>query len=94
MAADTGLIVETKEGRIDVVDTLVKARRWTLAATPGITYAKARVSTDGRWVIARTGGTLVAWNVALPKTSAETMIWLDAMTNAVADSGAASFGWR
>ncbi len=94
MSADTGLIVIAQEGRIEVIDPLVKNRKWTLASTPGVTYGKPRISTDGRWVLARAGTSLLVWNLALPQGPEEVATWLDAMTNAVADGGAQRFSWK
>jgi len=94
MAADTGLVGEAREGRIELVDPLVKNRRWTLASTPGVTYSHPQLSTDGRWVLARTPGRLLVWQLARPASAEDTAAWLEAMTNAVADDGAKSFGWN
>jgi hypothetical protein len=94
MSADTGLIVIAQEGRIEVIDPRVRNRKWTLASTPGVTYSKPRISTDGRWVLARAGTSLLVWSIALPGGPTEMATWLETMTNAVADGGAQSFGWK
>ncbi len=92
MSAKTGLMVVLNRGAIDVLDPLIKPSRWHLAA--GATYADIQISNDGRRVLAKSGSTLLVWDLVLPTNAAETSAWLDKMTNAVAGSGAKSLGWR
>ena len=94
MSAETGVIVEAKEGGIEVVDPLVENRRWTLARSPGVTYSAPQISTDGRWVIAKTPQSLLLWTLAIPATQDDTVAWLERLSNAVSGSGAKSFGWK
>ena len=82
MSAETGVIVESKEGAISVVDPLVKNPRWTLASSPGVTYGPPQISTDGRWVIAKTPQSLLLWSLAVPTTQQDTVGWLERLTNA------------
>ena len=100
MSAETGAIVEAKEGSIWVIDPLVENRRWVLASSPGVTYGAPQISTDGRWVISKTTAidkrlqSLLLWTLEVPATQADTMTWLERLTNAVSGSGAKSFGWK
>ncbi len=94
MSAETGVIVEGKEGAIEVIDPLVANRRWTLASSPGVTYGAPQISTDGRWVIAKTPQSLLLWTLDVPATQPATTEWLERLTNAVSGSGAKSFGWK
>jgi hypothetical protein len=94
MSSETGVIVEAKDGGIEVIDPLVENRRWVLVRSPGVTYSAPQISSDGRWVIARTPQSLLLWSLALPATRAETTLWLERLTNAVSGSGAKSFGWK
>ncbi|MDB4961541.1 MAG: WD-repeat protein [Myxococcales bacterium] len=94
MAAETGVIVEAKQGALEVVDPLVENRRWRLAQSPGVSFGSPQISTDGRWVIAKTPGALLLWSLGVPATQQDTIVWLDRLTNAVSGAGAKSFGWR
>jgi len=92
MSASTGLIAVLDRGAIDVLDPLIKPARWHLAS--GATYADVQISNDGRRILAKTGSTLLVWDLVLSANAAETGVWLDKMTNAVTGSGAKSLGWR
>ncbi len=81
MSTETGVIVEAKDGGIQVIDPLVKNRRWTLASSPGVTYTAPQISTDGRWVIAKTPQSLLLWTLAVPATQQDTLAWLERLTN-------------
>ena len=87
-----GLVAVLDRGAIDILDPLIEPPRWRLASAA--TYADAQIASDGRRVLAKTGGTLVVWDLALPVNAAETAAWLDRMTNAVTGSGAKTLGWR
>ncbi len=94
MSAETGVIVEAKEGSIQVFDPSAKNPRWTLASSPGVSYGAPQISTDGRWVIAKTPQSLLLWTLDVPATQPATSAWLERLTNAVSGSGAKSFGWK
>ena len=97
MAAETGLIVEPKDGVIEVVDPLIDSgsrRRWKLAEAANVSYLEPQISTDGRHVIARAGARLLLWPLALPGSQAEAITWLDRLTNAVSESGSKGLDWK
>ncbi len=108
MARDTGVMVLSQRGTIEVFDPIAK-HRWTLASSPGLTLNTPLISNDGRHVIAhrliadrekrdveaRTPTTLLYWNLDSPDSAASTVKWLEAMTNAVIDPrGPNGLGWQ
>ncbi|HEU0031029.1 MAG TPA: serine/threonine-protein kinase [Kofleriaceae bacterium] len=103
----TGMMVLANRGSIDVFDPNVK-HRFTLASSPGLTYASPQISNDGRYVIARrvvtdraqrdledrTFMSLLAWRIVHPETPDDVVQWLDQMTNATVDRQTGSLVWR
>lgn len=92
-SVDTGLMVAPDRGALEMIDPSV-SHHWTLAASPGVTYLEPQISNDGKRVLAKTARALLVWTLELPTTADETVMWLDRMTNAVADSGPGGLGWK
>jgi hypothetical protein len=106
-APETGGLVFVNRGIIELYDPIAQ-HRWTLAGSPGLTFSHAKISNDGRHVLARRNITdrekvdvenreqkaLLAWRLVIPPTPEETVSWLDQMTNAVVDPNTADLLWR
>jgi len=93
MSADTGLLVVLEHGGVDIIDPLAH-QQWTLAPAGRVPYASPAISPDGRRVLAQTPHAVLLWSVELPASAAETVTWLEAMTNAVDDLTPRGLGWR
>jgi hypothetical protein len=93
MSPDTGLLVVLDHGAIDIVDPLAH-QQWTLAPANGVTFAYPAISPDGRRILAQTSHSLLVWSLELPANPADTVTWLEAMTNAVDDLSPRGLGWR
>ena len=52
------------------------------------------IAPDGSRVAATTANTVLVWTLALPQTADQTRRWLDAITNAVADTPSGPLSWR
>ncbi len=76
-----------------MLDPLVH-QRWTLAQPTGVTFDNPAISPDGRRVVAQTPHGLLVWSIERPASAADTVAWLDAMTNAVDDRSPGGLGWR
>ena len=93
MSPDTGLLVVLDHGAVDIVDPLAH-QQWTLAPASAVPYTSPAISPDGRRVLAQTGHAVLLWSIELPANPADTVAWLDAMTNAVDDLTPRGLGWR
>jgi hypothetical protein len=93
MSADAGLLVVLNRGAVDIVDPLAH-QQWTLAPAGTVPYASPAISPDGRRVLAQTPHAVLLWSIELPANAADTVAWLDAMTNAVDDLTPRGLGWR
>jgi serine/threonine protein kinase/WD40 repeat protein len=104
---ETGVVVLAQRGAIELFDPIAN-HRWTLAVSPGLTLNTALISNDGRHVLARRVATdrekrdearfpttLLMWTLVNPTSAEETVKWLDAMTNAIADAKSpGGLGWK
>jgi len=94
MAADTGLIVKEERGALVVIDPLTEHKRWTLAQSPGMTYTRSGVSSNGHRVLAHTAQSTLVWTIPMPAGPEDTAALLDRMTNATTGTGSKSLGWQ
>ncbi len=103
---DTGILVFANRGAIEVLDPL-GSHRWTIAASPGLTYTSPLISGDGKTILARRVVTdrekrdvenreqtaLLAWRFAMPASPDETDAWLRHLTNATVDPQTSNLAW-
>ena len=94
LAADgTLLAAVTPAGALEVIDP-VADEAWIVADPEGRSLANARLSPDGRRVLATTPRGVLVWTLDLPGDPAATARWLDAMTDATDHGPAAALGWQ
>jgi hypothetical protein len=93
MSPDTGRLVVLEHGAIDVLDPMAR-QRWTLAPASRVAFESPAISADGRRILAQTARGLLVWSLELPASAADTVRWLDAMTNAVDDKSPGGLGWH
>jgi hypothetical protein len=95
LAVATGTLVVPHNGGIRVVDAPGRYS-WTLVEQPPspslydpstTTYTQLRISADGTRVIARLPTGLVTWTLPVPAGPAETVKWIESLTNAAIDTG-------
>jgi hypothetical protein len=93
MSPDSGLLVALDHGSVEIVDPLAH-QQWTLAPAGTMPYKSPTISPDGRRILAQTKHSLLLWSLELPTNPAETVAWLEAMTNAIDDLTPRGLGWR
>ena len=87
LVADTGLLVEPRNGALRIVDPLITARQraWILAEAPNATYLQPAIAPDGSYLIALAAGRLLRWHLPSPRSQAETKAWLETLTNVTSE---------